>query len=116
MSGQPSDILRAQWKFASMVPRLLDHAFALGLRCSLGEAERSKAQAAANAKSGKGIANSLHIDRLAIDIHLYRADGTYLSRTEDHTALGEYWESIGGTWGGRFGDGNHYSLAYGGRK
>jgi len=30
--------------------------------------------------------------------------------------LGEYWESIGGSWGGRFGDGNHYSLKYKGRR
>lgn len=30
--------------------------------------------------------------------------------------IGEYWESIGGAWGGRFNDGNHYSLGHGGRK
>ena len=30
--------------------------------------------------------------------------------------LGEYWESIGGSWGGRFNDGNHYSLEHNGVK
>jgi len=30
--------------------------------------------------------------------------------------LGLYWESIGGSWGGRFGDGNHFSLEHEGRR
>jgi len=58
---------------------------------------------------------SLHYDRLAIDLNLFK-DGRWLEGTEDHQLLGEYWESMGGTWGGRFGDGNHYSLAHGNRK
>ena len=59
--------------------------------------------------------NSLHYMGLAGDINLYKY-GKWCRKTEDHTFAGEYWESIGGSWGGRFGDGNHYSLAYGGRK
>lgn len=51
--------------------------------------------------------NSKHNIGLAIDLNLFR-DGQYLDATEDHNALGEYWESIGGIWGGRFKDGNHY--------
>ncbi|MHA2068297.1 MAG: M15 family metallopeptidase [Candidatus Thorarchaeota archaeon] len=53
-------------------------------------------------------ANSFHYRRLAIDLNLFR-DGVYLKETEDHGELGEFWEMLGGTWGGRFGDGNHYS-------
>jgi len=59
--------------------------------------------------------NSLHYDRLAIDLNVFK-DGVYLAKTEEHAPLGEYWESLGGSWGGRFNDGNHYSLADGGRK
>ncbi|MDP2735090.1 MAG: M15 family peptidase [bacterium] len=59
--------------------------------------------------------NSLHDIGLAQDIDLYR-DGKYLSNTEDHLPLGEKWESMGGAWGGRFKDGNHYSLAWAGKK
>lgn len=59
---------------------------------------------------------SLHYIGLAADINLYDADGNWLSKTEDHTKFGEYWESIGGSWGGRFSDGNHYSLSHGGKK
>lgn len=104
-----------QSRFAVMVARLILKAQEMGYEVTLGEAWRPPAQAAANARSGRGIANSLHIDRLAIDLNLYKG-GKWLDKTEDHTPLGEWWESVGGTWGGRFKDGNHYSLAHGGRK
>lgn len=44
---------------------------------------------------------SKHLDRLAADIVLYR------NNVPDFTPLaykpyGEYWEQLGGTWGGRF--------------
>jgi hypothetical protein len=106
---------QTQSKFAAMVPRLIDKAFELGYEITFAEAYRSPEEAARLAKAGKGIAKSLHTERLAIDLNLFR-DGKYLSSSESHRPLGEFWESIGGSWGGRFGDGNHYSLAYGGRK
>lgn len=59
--------------------------------------------------------NSLHYIGLAADLNLFK-DGVYLTETIDHTLLGEFWESIGGTWGGRFNDGNHYSIEHEGRK
>ena len=52
---------------------------------------------------------SFHYKRLAIDLNAFK-DGDYLTTTEAHHPLGEYWESLGGTWGGRWNDGNHYSL------
>lgn len=64
---------------------------------------------------------SLHEIGLAQDIDLY-LNGTYLINTLDHEILGEWWEQHGRergiplAWGGRFKDGNHYSLAWGGRK
>lgn len=65
--------------------------------------------------------NSLHDIGLAQDIDLYK-NGTYLAKTEDHRELGEAWEAEGQkrglplAWGGRFSDGNHYSLTWQGRK
>ena len=108
-------LVEKQNQFAMMVAQLILKAQEMGYQVSLGEAWRTPQQAAANAAAGTGIAKSLHIERLAIDLNLFRA-GKYLSRTEDHRPLGEWWESIGGAWGGRFNDGNHYSLAHGGRK
>jgi hypothetical protein len=103
--------------FARMVPLLILKAYEMGYEVTFGEAWRPPAQAARNAAAGTGIANSLHIDRLAIDLNLFR-DGKYLTSTEAHRPLGEWWEQQHelACWGGRFGDGNHYALTHGGRK
>ena len=98
-----------------MLALLIQHASILGYEVTFGEAWRPPETAELYAKKGKGIRNSLHRDRLAVDLNLFR-DGRYLSSTSSHLKLGEYWESIGGTWGGRFKDGNHYSLSHRGRK
>jgi hypothetical protein len=65
----------------------------------------------------KHMAGSLHFEGLAVDIDLTK-DGIYLPNTEDHKQFGEYWEALDKdcTWGGRFKDGNHYSVTYMGRK
>lgn len=57
------------------------------------------------------IKGSLHHVGLAADLNLYK-DGTWLSRTTDHLEFGVFWESLDPacSWGGRFGDGNHYSF------
>lgn len=62
---------------------------------------------------GSGIRGSLHEKRLAIDLNLF-IDGEFQSATESYLPLGEYWESLGGAWGGRFSkpDGNHFSLEH----
>jgi len=64
---------------------------------------------------GHHMPNSLHYIGLAADLNLFK-DGKYLTKTSDHEPLGKLWELFGGSWGGRFGDGNHYSLEHRGRK
>lgn len=108
-------LLQKQQRFAHMVSFLIQQAEFMGYDVTLGEAQRSPEQAKWNAEHGKGISHSLHIVRLAIDLLLYK-DGVWLNKTEDYTKLGEWWESQGGTWGGRFGDGNHFSLEHNGIK
>ena|ERR1700741_1755946 len=119
-----SELLNLQFTFSRLLPRLLDEAYNLRYAVTLGEGYRTPQQAALNAESGSGIANSLHCLRLAIDIQLFR-DGQYLSKTEDYLPLGEFWEKLGETekvplcWGGRFQsrpDGNHFSLSFQGVK
>ena len=93
------ELRRKQSKFVHMTALLILHAEQLGYELTFGDAwakDRHKA-------------GSFHYKRLAIDLNLF-LDGVYLTDTESHTPLGRYWESIGGTWGGRFRDGNHYSL------
>lgn len=94
-----------QSKFALMVSKLIQWAYVQGYELTFGDAY---------ARTGH-IPNSLHYSRLAIDLNLFK-DGKWLDKTEDHMPLGEYWESMGGSWGGRFRDGNHYSLEHDGRK
>jgi hypothetical protein len=103
--------------FARNVAKLIEFIFDKGYTCTLGEAYRTPEQAAANAKKGTGIRNSLHCDRLAIDLNLFR-DGKYLTDSRDHEPIGLYWEALhpDNAWGGRFGDGNHYSMSHEGRK
>jgi len=114
-------LLEKQFEFSRLVPLLLAKAFELGYSVTLGEAYRSPEEAARLAKAGKGIKNSLHTSRLAIDLNLFR-DGVYMTSEESHRALGTYWETLSAgkpytcAWGGHFGDGNHYSIEDGNRK
>jgi hypothetical protein len=103
--------------FAALAATLIQHAFSLGFEVTLGEAYRSPEEAARLAKLGLGIKSSLHTLKLAIDLNLFQ-DGKYLPSNEAHEPLGEWWELQNPLcrWGGRFGDGNHYSLEHGGRK
>jgi hypothetical protein len=104
-----------QARFTVMTADLIHVARAMGYQLTYGWAWRPEEVSQYYASQGTGIANSLHQLRLAVDFNLFR-DGQYLYRTEDHQPLGEFWQSIGGTWGGEFNDGNHYSLAHEGRK
>ena len=87
--------------FVFMVSDLIKFAYSKGYELTFGDAR---------AKDGH-MAGSLHYIGLAIDLNLFK-NGKYLTSTESHRPLGEYWEMIGGSWGGRFNDGNHYSLEH----
>ena len=80
-----------------------------------GEVVRTKAQAEANAVSGVGIKNSLHLEGCAADINLY-FNGSYMDTSEAHRPFGEMWKARHPLcrWGGDIKsrpDGNHYSLS-----
>jgi hypothetical protein len=95
--------------FAKNVAGLILQAHALGFEVTLGDAFRDpRLHGEIGAKKGYGTANSFHKKRLAIDLNLFQ-DGVFLMGSDHHRKLGEWWESQGGTWGGRFNDGNHYS-------
>ena len=105
-----------QRRFTRMVAKLIDKAHELGYEVSLGDAYRdSRVFGNFGEKKGYGAARSCHKLRLAIDLNLFK-HGEYLTKSSDHRLLGEWWESQRGTWGGRFQDGNHYSLAHEGAK
>lgn len=82
-----------QFLFAQDVAKLIQYAANLGYWITFGEAYRTPEQAALNAQKGIGIKKSLHCDRLAVDLNLYR-DGVYLFKSKDYIPLGKYWESL----------------------
>lgn len=104
--------------FARLFATLIVQTTALGYEVTLGECWRSPEEAKRLAGTGQGIARSLHCDRLAADLNLFK-NGTLLTKSEDYAELGIWWEAqhLDCRWGGRFGraDGNHFSLTYQGR-
>jgi len=96
--------------FTMLVSALIEEIDFRGYACTFGDAYRSP-------KVKYGHPNSLHRKRLAIDLNLFR-DGKYLTSTKSHKLFGEWWEKQHELcrWGGRFSDGNHYSIAHGGMK
>jgi len=105
-----------QRQFTRMVGLLIEWAYQNGYELTFGDAYRDpRVFGPVGEKKGYGRSKSNHKVRLAVDFNLFK-DGRYLTATEDHRPLGEYWESIGGAWGGRFNDGNHYSLEHQGRR
>ena len=103
-----------QEKFAQLAAKLIQQADALGYGVTLGEAWRTPQQAQWNADHNTGVVHSLHIERLAIDLNLFK-NGNYLTTPDAYTQLGEWWEQQDPNcrWGGRFKnvDLDHYSLS-----
>ena len=100
-----SKLLQAQWEFSWMLGVLLREAYVRGYKVTMGDVF---------ARDGH-MDGSLHYVKLAVDLNLFRG-GKYLTSSKAHLPLGVFWEGLGGSWGGRFGDGNHYSLSYRGKK
>ena len=105
-----------------LLPGLLAKAFELGFEVAGGDLFRDpRLHGELGVKMGYGHAKSAHKLKIAIDLNLYKdtdADGDldYLTSTEAHKELGEWWEKQHELcrWGGRFNDGNHYSLEHNG--
>jgi hypothetical protein len=66
-------------------------------------------------EAGIGISPSLHEYCLAGHLEAFK-DGEYMTTTEEYLELGEFWESLDilCAWGGRFGDGIHFSIRHDG--
>lgn len=108
-------LLSQQQVFSQNVAKLINFIFASGYKCTFGEAQRSPEQAAIYAKQGKGISDSLHCKRLAVDLNLFDAKNTYLIDTADYKPFGDYWLTLhkDNEWGGIFKgrpDGNHFQM------
>tara|TARA_R110000764_G_scaffold220422_1_gene308655 strand:- start:747 stop:1088 length:342 start_codon:yes stop_codon:yes gene_type:complete len=102
--------------FAKLLPALINQAHLFGFEVTIGDAYRDpRLHGQLGEKKSYGHRNSCHKIRLAIDLNLF-LDGVYLTSTESHRKLGEWWESLHPLcrWGGQFNDGNHYSFEHDG--
>jgi hypothetical protein len=103
--------------FARLVPRLLNYAHFLGYGVRIGEVYRSPEEARRLAKLGKGIVNSNHCKKLAIDLFL-SIDGKVTWDMQPYENLGDCWKELHELcrWGGDFKnrDGVHFSLEHNG--
>lgn len=98
--------------FMRLLPRLIDKAHELGFEVRGGDLFRDpRVHGELGVKLGYGHPKSAHKQKLAIDLNLFKG-GSFQSKTSDHQALGEWWEKQHPLcrWGGRFNDGNHYSM------
>jgi hypothetical protein len=111
-----SDTLSKQIEFQRCVWKLLRFAETQGFGLTFGDAWDADGD-------GGHMKNSLHSQRLAIDLNLFVKDEegkwTWVTNGSDEAwfTLGLYWEHLhdNARWGGRFKDANHFSFADGGR-
>jgi hypothetical protein len=108
-----SDMVIHQQQFARMLGKMLGYITdSTPYAMTLGELMRTPEQAALNASKGVGIKNSLHCDKMAIEIYFWHSDHMVPVPQEAFNM----WRELGGNCGADFGDMNHFSLVYGGRK
>lgn len=104
--------------FMRLLPRLIDKAHSLGFEIRGGDLFRDpRVHGHYGEKVGYGRSKSNHKLKLAIDLNLMK-DGKLVRSTSGHKELGEWWEQQHELcrWGGRFKDGNHYSLEHWGTR
>ncbi len=112
------EIRRKQLLFAQLLPLLIIRAQQLGYGVVIGPCYRTAEEAQRKVEAGTGIHPSLHELCLAADIYLFdeRGYGDYLQETPHYEPIGLWWEAQHElcSWGGRFNDGNHFSIRHGG--
>lgn len=90
----PRSLHERQVLHVLLTSELIAWAATQGYKLTWGETYRVPAQAAANAASGAGIANSLHIQRLAVDFQLFDSTGKYLTDASAYKPLADYWLTL----------------------
>ena len=97
-------LLEKQFRFTRMITQLQAKILELGFEYVYGEAFRYPIDSA-----------SIHSYKLAINLTMYLSKRAVTDKTV-LTPIGIYWESLGGYWGGRANEKDHFSIEYQGRK
>jgi hypothetical protein len=115
-------LLEKQHMFSKTLARFILDLASRGYYVTLGEAWRPNSQAQLYAISGKGIVNSNHCIRLAVDLNIF-LDGVWLVTRDELEIPGKLWKSYSNDlveccWGGDFksADCCHFSFEHNGIK
>ena len=103
--------------FSKLIPKLITKAHELGFDVRIGDLFRDpRVHGAYGEKIGYSSAYSMHKLKLAVDLNLL-INNVMKVKTSNFQELGEWWEQQHELcrWGGRFKDGNHFSLTHDGR-
>lgn len=99
-------LIEQQFEFSKDVAKLIEYVFHMGYFVSIGECYRTQEQAEIYVKQGLGIKNSLHCDRLAVDLHIFKVSlsGYDIAPANEWTKFGHFWQSLNqqNRWGGEF--------------
>jgi len=115
-------LLQKQQAFAKTLSRFLNDLFLRGYDVTMGECYRPPEMAEIYASQGRGVKNSVHCIKLAVDLNIFY-QGKFLTTKEDLEIPGKLWKAyttdiIKTCWGGDFEntDANHFSFLHNGVK
>lgn len=104
--------------FTRLLADLIQWGNAHGYICRIRDAYRDpRVFGEVGEKVGYGHPRSCHKIGLAADV-LIDIDGVWQTETQAYEPMGEKWESMHdlARWGGRFNDGNHFSITHSGMR
>ena len=82
-----------QQTFTTNVAKLILYINSKGYACTFGETLRTKEMAQIYARTGKGIVDSNHLYKLAVDLNLFK-NGVYLSDAKEYRQFANYWLTL----------------------
>lgn len=93
-----------QQTFTLNVARLIIYINQQGYACTFGETLRTKEMAQIYARTSKGVLDSNHLYKLAVDLNLFDYDGKYVVDFKSYEQFGIYWEKLNAfnEWGGHW--------------
>lgn len=96
--------IERQQIFALNVAKLILYINVKGYKCTFGETLRTKEIAQIYAKTGKGVLDSNHLYKLAVDLNLFDSEGRYITDFKSYEQFGIFWEKLNSfnEWGGRW--------------
>lgn len=86
-------IVGRQQTFTLNVAKLILYINSKGYACTFGESYRTTEMAQIYAKTGKGIQDSNHCYKLAVDLNLFK-NGVYLSDAKEYKQFADYWLTL----------------------